>query len=271
MLPDENGEQRHKSEADIGGAVDSATLHRSKRKLQEKARLYTQMKRGEYVRGDRDGDRSLVDFDRKWAEEEARGARSEEENSSGSDDAISDDDEECLVEYIDEFGRTRQGTKAEAAREERRKKIAANAAEEEERFSARAKIPDNIIYGDTVQHRAFNPDEVIADRMAEIAKKRDRSATPPPETHYDANAEVRSKGTGFYNFSNDAEERRREMDALEKERADTERNRRGRDQKKEERKRMIEQRRRVIAEQRGKAQADKFLDNLDLIPQEPSG
>lgn len=31
--------------------------------------------------------------------------------------------------------------------------------------------------------------------MANIAKKRDRSAKPPPESHYDADVEVRTKGT----------------------------------------------------------------------------
>jgi Domain of unknown function (DUF4078) len=56
-------------------------------------------------------------------------------------------------------------------------------------------MPTKIIYGDTVRHKAFNPDEVIIERMANIAKKRDRSATPPPESHYDADVEVRTKGT----------------------------------------------------------------------------
>lgn len=254
----DDGEQKHKTRDDIGG-VDSAMLHRSKRKMEEKARLYNAMKRGEYIGPD---DRGLVDFDRKWAEKEAQGGNKDDEDSLGSDEDESDDAEE-LVEYEDEFGRTRKGTKAEAAREERRRRIQANAVEEEDRLSARPKAPTNIIYGDAVQTNAFNPDNVIAERMAELAKKRDKSVTPPPDTHYDANAEVRTKGTGFYAFSHDKEGRQQEMDALEKERLETEKARKEREQKKEQRKHEIEQRRRLIAEQRSKAQADKFLKGLE--------
>lgn len=253
----DDGEQNHKTRDDIG-SVDSAMLHRSKRKMEEKARLYNAMKRGEYISSD---DRGLVDFDRKWAEKEAKGGK-EDEDSLGSDEDESDNAEE-LIEYEDEFGRTRKGTKVEAAREERRRKIRANAVEEEERLSARPKAPTNIIYGDAVQTNAFNPDTVIADRMAELAQKRDKSATPPPDTHYDANAEVRTKGTGFYAFSHDKEGRQQEMDALEKERVETERVRMERENKKEQRKKNIEERRRLIAEQRSKAQADKFLRGLE--------
>ena len=205
----------------------------------------------------------MVDFDRKWAEKDAQGGDKDDEESLGSDDDNDSDEAEELVEYEDEFGRTRKGTKVEAAREERRRRIQANAVEEEERLSARPKAPTNIIYGDAVQINAFNPDTVIADRMAELAKKRDKSATPPPETHYDANAEVRTKGTGFYAFSHDKEGRQQEMEALEKERLETERIRKEREEKKEQRKREIEERRRLIAEQRSKAQAEKFLQGLE--------
>ena len=259
----DNGEQKHKTRDDIGG-VDSAMLHRSKRKMEEKTRLYNAMKRGEYIGSD---DRGLVDFDRKWAEKEAKGYDKEDEDSLGSDDDESDQNEE-LIEYEDEFGRTRKGTKAEAAREERRRRIQANAVEEEERLSARPKAPTNIIYGDAVQTNAFNPDTVIADRMAELAKKRDKSATPPPDTHYDANAEVRTKGTGFYAFSHDKDGRQQEMDALEKDRLETERIRKEREEKKEQRKHEIEERRRLILEQRSKVQADKFLQGLEAEEEE---
>ncbi|OAP63352.1 hypothetical protein AYL99_02579 [Fonsecaea erecta] len=255
----EDGQQRHKTRDDIG-SVDDAELHRSKRKMQDKVRLYNAMKRGEYIGKEDYDNRGLVDFDRKWAEDQAKGQG--DSDSSDSDDGSAGEEE--MVEYLDEFGRLRKGTKAQAAREERRKRMQANAAEEEERLSARPSMPSNVLYGDTIQHQAFNPDQAIADRMAEIAKKRDKSATPPPETHYDASAEIRTKGTGFYTFSKDAEERKREMDALEKERLETERVRKEQDEKKEQRKKEIEERRKLIAAQRAKAQADKFLNELDI-------
>lgn len=260
----DDGEQKHKTEAEIGG-VDTSALQRSKRRMEEKARIYSAMKRGDYIRPeDACDERTLVDFDRKWAEREASGQNEEDDViSSGSNDSDSDAE---LVEYEDEFGRQRKGTKAEAAREERRRRIQANAAEEEERFSARPKMPDNVIRGDAVQYNAFNPDEVTTEKMADLAKKRDRSATPPEESHYDANAEVRTKGTGFYSFSKDAEGRRKEMEALERERLQTERERKEREARREKKRQEIEERRKKIAQQRSKVRADRFLANFEINP-----
>lgn len=242
--------------------MDAAELHRSKRKMEDKVRIYNAMKRGEYVgRNDHD-EGGLVDFDRKWAEKETESGRTRDDSSESEDDHATDEDE--AVEYLDEFGRLRKGSKAQAVREERRKATKTHLAEEEARSSARPSIPENIILGDTIQHSAFNPDQIIMDRMSEIAKKRDKSATPPPESHYDAGAEVRSKGTGFYAFSQDAEERKREMDALEKERLKTESTRKEREDKISQRKKEIEERRKLIAAQRAKAQTDKFLNELEI-------
>jgi len=256
---EDDGSQKHKTKDDIG-SVEAAELHRSKRRMEEKVRLYNAMKRGEYVgRGDGHDDRGLVDFDRKWAEGQALGDR--DDISSEEEGADSDGE---LVEYTDEFGRSRKGTKAEARREERLKKIQENATREQEELSARPNMPEKVIYGDAVQSNAFNPDQAIADRMADLAKKRDKSATPPPDTHFDASAEIRTKGTGFYTFSQDAEQRKQEMEALEKERLETERIRREREEKKEERKKQLDQRRRAIAEQRAKTEAEQFLNKLEF-------
>jgi Domain of unknown function (DUF4078) len=259
----ENGEQRYKTAAEIGG-VDSAALHRSKRRMEEKARIYAAMKRGDYIRPeDTRDERSLVDFDRKWAEQEREG-RNNEDDATSSDSNNSDSDEE-LVEYQDEFGRQRKGTKAQAAREEQRQRTQAHAsAEVDDQFSARPQKPSNIIHGDTVQHHAFNPDDVTSEKIALLAGKRDRSATPPEEQHYDARAEVRTKGTGFYTFSRDSEGRQEEMEALEKERVQTERERGEREARKEKKRQEIEERRRRIAQQRTKGQADRFLAGFDL-------
>ena len=239
----EDGEQRHQTRDDLG-AVDAAALHRSKRKMEEKARMYKAMKRGEYVgRGSNQDDRGLVDFDRKWAEQEASGKHSDSD-MTGSDDPDTDDE---VVEYQDEFGRARKGTKRDVEREERRRRTQENARREAEQLKARPEMPTNVIYGDTVQHNAFNPDHIIAEKMAELAKRRDRSATPPPDSHYDANAEVRAKGTGFYGFSADAEGRKKEMDDLERQRSQTEKGRKAREEAREARKQELEERRKALA------------------------
>ena len=223
--------------------------------MEEKARLYSAMKRGDYVpvNGDSSKDErlALVDFDRKWAEDEAVGKDTNYDTSSGdSDDNRQDSDAEVkseeLVTFEDEFGRLRKGTKAEALREERRRRRITLATQAHEDMSARPTRPSNIIYGDTVQSSAFNPDEPIAAQMDNLARKRDKSPTPPEEVHYDASKEVRSKGVGFYQFSGDKEGRKREMEELEREREETERKRREREEGREKRKREIEERKRLI-------------------------
>ncbi|OCL13075.1 hypothetical protein AOQ84DRAFT_129002 [Glonium stellatum] len=242
--------QKHST---AGSTLDDATWHRSKRKMEEKARLYAAMKRGDVEDVD---EKHMVDFDRKWAEREA--AQADKDDTSSSDDM--DSEEEELVEYQDEFGRTRRGTRAEAAREERRKKTLA--ADEPDRFTARPAAPQQIIYGDTIQAAAFNPDEPVAEKMARLAAKRDREATPPPEEHFDGKKEVRTKGVGFFQFSEDEETRKKEMDALEREREETEKGRKERERRKEERRKEVEERKRIIKEKRGRAQADRFLEGL---------
>ncbi|KAK0662763.1 hypothetical protein DIS24_g1634 [Lasiodiplodia hormozganensis] len=244
-LDDTDFTQRHSTSSET---LDEATWKRSKRKMEEKARLYAAMKRGDVEDMD---ERYAVDFDRKWAEKHGKG----ESDTSSDEDADSEPEE--LVEYVDEFGRTRKGTRADVAREERRKK---SMLDEPDRFTARPAMPSNIIYGDTIQSAAFNPDETVAEKMAEIAAKRED--TPPKDTHFDGKAEIRNKGTGFFHFSQDEEERKKQMEELERERQETERRRAERERKKEDRKKEVEERRKALKEKRSKAQADKFLDGL---------
>lgn len=257
-----------------GTEEEKAAHARAKRKMEEKARLYQAMKRGDYVPS-REGEAApLVDFDRKWAE--SRGKDRDGSNSgSGSEDndASSEDEgtpmgkkkEEEMVEYTDEFGRLRTATKSAYLLQQRRLARSAHATTELESMSARPAAPTNIIYGPAVQAEAFTVSD--PDRMEELARKRDRSATPPEAVHYDAEAEIRTRGTGFYAFSKDEEERKKEMEQLEKEREETERVRKARESALEKRKREVEERRRQIGEKRAKKIAESFLDSLgkDLL------
>lgn len=245
-------------------AVDSATLNRSKRKLEEKARIYASMKRGEYVppansaRAEKRDSNLLVDFDRKWAEDIEAGRTSDTSESGNEDEADSE-----MVTYEDEFGRERHGTRAEADRELRRRNAQKYAAEELASFSARPVAPSRIIRGDIVQSAAFNPDAKISELMENIARKRDRSMTPPEEVHYDASKEVRSKGVGFYAFSKDAEGRRREMNELKKERDETEREKKDREVRERKREEEVQNEIKAEAERKGQLLAEEFLDRLD--------
>lgn len=260
VLKDVRGTEEEKKEAET-----------ARRKMEEKARLYAAMKRGDYMH--KEGEAApLVDFDRKWAETQRDGNRaaSLDDDNDDSDDDDEDDADNIdteIIEYTDEFGRTRRGTRAELARLERRQRVQQYAAEESERMSARPKAPENIIYGDAIQAEAFRA--VDEEKMEELARKRDRSMTPPEARHYDASSEIRTKGTGFYQFSKDEARRQEEMANLEAERVTTERERRKREEEKEERRREVEERRRLIQQRRKevgekKAQkmADSFLDGL---------
>ncbi|KAJ4160453.1 hypothetical protein NW754_003574 [Fusarium falciforme] len=237
-----------------GTEEETKELARARRRMEEKARLYAAMKRGDYAPKENEA-APLVDFDRKWAEGEEE--RKEDYATSSDEDA---DDSGEMVEYEDEFGRVRQVTKAERDRLERRARRGLLGAEELERMSARPSAPSNLIYGDAVQSMAFNPED--PEKMEELARKRDRSATPPPDQHYDADWEIRTKGTGFYKFSKDEETRTAEMEGLAEERRKTEEQRRAREDQKEARRREIEKRREDMAARRAKKQADSFLDKL---------
>ena len=237
-------DQKHSTSSE---ALDSSTWHRSKRKMEEKARLYNAMKKGHI---DNDDEKHMVDFDQKWIDEQDKSVHS-------SSDEESDADKE-LVEWEDEFGRTRTGTRTQRAREQRM-----NQLQEETAMRSRPSMPSNIIYGDTVQAAAFNPDESIAQHMAELAAKRDKSATPPPDTHFDSSKEIRQKGVGFFQFSLDDDERRKQFSNLEREREETERIRKEREKRLNDRKDEIEKRRKAIRERRGKKQATDFLSGLD--------
>ncbi|KFA61076.1 hypothetical protein S40285_06354 [Stachybotrys chlorohalonatus IBT 40285] len=215
-----------------GTEEETHQLERSRRRMEDKARRYAAMKRGDYVPQENEA-APLVDFDRKWAES----AEKEDYSDNTSDDEDEDDGE--MVEYEDEFGRLRRGTKADMERMQRQARRGLLGAEELERMSARPAAPTKLIYGDTVQSMAFNPED--ADKMEELARKRDRSATPPEQRHYDADWEIRTKGTGFYKFSKDEGTRSQEMEALEEERRKTEQQRQAREAQKEARRKEIEQ------------------------------
>ncbi|KAJ5793674.1 hypothetical protein N7457_000273 [Penicillium paradoxum] len=221
-LADDNRalKQVHKSTQDLG-SIDAATLGRSRRRMEEKVRQYEDMKKGIHLADDSDDDEmdidpsnpeaylarlrrkekeGLVDFDLKHANEQQL-----------KQDA-SDDDNASIISYEDEFGRSRRGTRAEAAEAARAKDEEAGGPAAQERW--RPARPDNLIYGEAVQTEAFNPDAKIASHMSRLAARRDRSPTPPENKHYDAEEEVRNRGTGFYTFSTDEEERKKQMEEL---------------------------------------------------------
>ncbi|KAL0934228.1 uncharacterized protein CTRU02_211027 [Colletotrichum truncatum] len=256
----------------LGTEDESLNLARTRRRMEEKARLYAAMKRGDYVPQENEAS-PLVDFDRKWAEAEGRGTMhgDGEVSSSGSDNEEEDEKNiksQEIVEYEDEFGRQRRVTKADMERLERQRRRGLLGAEELERMSARPAAPAKLLYGDGIQTMAFNPED--PEKMEELARKRDRSATPPEMKHYDADSEIRTKGTGFYKFSKDEEARSKEFKSLEEQRQRTEAARREREDTKEARRKDLEQRRKNVEERRAAKLASSFLDGLAVDMQCPN-
>ncbi|KAL9051272.1 MAG: hypothetical protein Q9162_006115 [Coniocarpon cinnabarinum] len=240
--------------------LSEAEWRSAQRKLDEKARLYGALKRGDVEdRGERYG----VDFDRKWAERGGDVADSEENES---DDGSKSDAGE-MVEYVDEMGRTRTGSRKDLQAQERQKARQRRVEEAEDEDRARPSAPTNVIYGDAIQSAAFDVDADAASKMHNLAHKRDRPETPPPETHYDASAEIRTKGTGFYQFSQDEKTREEQMRGLEELRMETERAREEkqneRDEERRQRREKLEARRKLIEQKRGEKKAERFLNGLE--------
>ncbi|KAJ4293772.1 hypothetical protein N0V88_005280 [Collariella sp. IMI 366227] len=231
----------------LGTEETKAELDFARRKMESKARLYAAMQRGDYI----GREMGLVDFDRKWAESKSFTSNPAPASSSSSSDSEPDPTEDpnidtTLHDWTDEFGRIRRLTHAQILRLERRAARGAASAAELETMSARPKAPDELIYGDAVQTSAFTAHDL--DAMEALARKRDRSATPPEATHYQADLETtRVRGTGFYKFSKDEETREKEMRGLEEERRRTEERRKGREEERERRRREIEERKRGLA------------------------
>ncbi|KAL2888139.1 Coiled-coil domain-containing protein 174 [Ceratocystis lukuohia] len=237
---------------------EAKLLDKSRKRLEEKARIYDAMKRGDYVKQGKP-EESLVDFDRKWAEEREKNPDAQDDSDSDSDSSFAESGDDEMVEYVDEFGRSRHISRAEKKKIDRRE-LRKTFDSKELDPSGSPRKEKNLIYGDFIQTMAFVPQDIKV--MEELAKKRDRSATPPPPTHYDADWEIRDKGVGFYKFSKDEEERKQEMENLKTERKETEDKRRALEEKKESRKRDIAARRQAIESRRAKKKADDFLASL---------
>ncbi|KAK9376740.1 uncharacterized protein V1513DRAFT_437997 [Lipomyces chichibuensis] len=156
-------------------------------------------------------------------------------------------DEDELVEYTDEFGRSRMVSKY----------LIAKLLSETD---AKAHAPKNLIYGDVIQYNAFRGDE---EAMRAILERDD---TQDLMVHYDASKEIRTKGVGFYNFSKDENERNREMEGLKNMREETKRMlTKSREVRKDWSERRQE-RKRLLARARAEKDGEQWLQNLGIEP-----
>ncbi|PHZ14408.1 uncharacterized protein RHIMIDRAFT_235187 [Rhizopus microsporus ATCC 52813] len=176
--------------------VESNVLARSREQLEKKAKIYEAMRSGhiqqEYSEYDDDEKAPLIDFDKKYLQErqlEEIREETERKLKKRRQEKEAEDVDDPWVEYEDEFGRTR------TVRQSQLPKLL---PEEKPKSKEDDYIP--------------RYDYEIGDELADISHI----------NHYDADAEIRTKGVGFYRFSKDEEEREEQMAKLNKLRQETE-------------------------------------------------
>ncbi|KAI9345595.1 hypothetical protein BDR26DRAFT_856315 [Obelidium mucronatum] len=233
-------------------AVEEAALEASWVALQRKAKEYDRLKRelsdDEDARDGGDGRKRrlddkvpLVDFVRKHLNAK------DSDNESNSEDE--EEDKDPWVEATDAFGRTRIVRKSEAAKLKRETAGGPTFISAE---SARLHPSDNsnapqLMSADMSREEQRQRWEQQA--MAEISNGKDPL---PPPIHFDAQREVRNLGVGFYGFSQQEEERKKQMEALDDLRKDTMGSRERAVQVKEDRKAKLEERKRLLLERKKK-------------------
>ncbi|KAK9463095.1 uncharacterized protein V1516DRAFT_671938 [Lipomyces oligophaga] len=196
ILSNRERAEKKKNEKKRGNPGDKVT-----EALEKKAKVYRAIKRGKLTGIDTKDlaiDTDLISFDSSY-----------EDDISDSESDQKELDQDDLVEYIDEFGRSRMIPKYKL------RELAAEDGDEEAAAILRAKRPANLIYGHMIQHDAFQADEFA---MRQLLDRDDDKDLP---VHYDASKEIRSRGVGFYNFSRDEEQRHLEMEELKDMRKET--------------------------------------------------
>ncbi|RPB01986.1 hypothetical protein L873DRAFT_1733951 [Choiromyces venosus 120613-1] len=253
---------------DIGGDVDERQLVRSRKKLVIKAGVYERLRRGGGG-GEGEGEDGLVDFDKKWVEE------GEPEFRSSDDEEEEEEEEEGgeMVEHTDDLGRTRKVSEKALERILRREARAKLQSQDQESTTssqslAAQPLPEAISYGPRIQTGAFqtaNFSSVPTADMLAAAMPVEKEGVE--EVHYDAGGEVRTKGVGFYQFSKDEGERKREFAELEEERRRTEMERERMAEKKRKRKEDLEKRKEEVRKKRrvkvGGSWLEGFMGELE--------
>lgn len=195
--------------------------------LMEKSQIYSQMKSGNYVDeiSKNESDASVLP------------------RRPTTDDVLFNVEEgpELMVEVEDEFGRTRQVPQKEAYLYRKFPEEVSEDYEEENQYgetsryyrerydnsdspiaddsgTGRVARPKRVLRGDYIQTSTFKLDEAAAQKLREHAENGEDVST-----HYDPTWEIRTKGTGFYNFeSTDEKLRRKQMESIRDLRKETE-------------------------------------------------
>ncbi|XP_040851194.1 coiled-coil domain-containing protein 174 [Ochotona curzoniae] len=223
-------------------AEEQKTLDRAREKLEEKAKLYEKMTKGDFIDEEVE-DLYLVDFTQKIIDKrremEALGAKKESQNTGEKDDdedILSEKDlpppqdpSEEWVDYVDSLGRSRR--------------------------CMRKDLPDLLEMDKNLQGRLFispaNEKTLLSEDMRKELQRqqweeeeREALRRPMGPVHYEdiRENEARQLGVGYFAFARDQELRNKQMKTLEMLREQTTDQRTKRENIKEKRKAMLEAR-----------------------------
>ncbi|KAF7970840.1 hypothetical protein HWV62_22796 [Athelia sp. TMB] len=174
-------------------AISKPTMEHARAALERKAKIYDKLRKGKSGGlNEKQYEGLLVDFDT-MGPTHTLDSDSEDEDESKQTPKILDQDDP-IIEYEDEFGRVRTAPRSEVPRH-----LVPNSGKPE--FD---EDEDVIIYNPVNHFPIYEPS---AERVAAVNEALSE-ANNPLGVHYDASAEVRAKGAGFYQFSGDEDTRR---------------------------------------------------------------
>jgi hypothetical protein len=195
----------------------SAQLDATRRALERKAAIYHKLKSGATGGLDEEAMQdSLIDWDRKaYQQQDANSYSSSEEDAEENANAslnekndATDSDEDPMTEYEDDLGRMRRVRRSRVPRSSLRDQQQKNEEEYDESL---------ISYGPSTSFPVYQPDPAALHSRSQEGYKRKGT------DHFDAQFEKRYRGAGFYQFSQDEETRRKQMEAIKEDRDETER------------------------------------------------
>ncbi|KAJ3988910.1 hypothetical protein F5890DRAFT_1488747 [Lentinula detonsa] len=180
-------------------SVSQPTLENARISLERKSKKYTQLIQGKTAGlNEKQMEALLVDFD-------AKGIDSNwESDSDDVDESLTvptHDGDDPMVEYIDEYGRTRTARKSEVPRQA---KLDEEIQEDDD---------EGVIRNPQVLQNHFPTFHLDEDRRTQIVNEY-AEENNPLDKHYDPNSEVRDRGAASYSFSLDEQTRQARLDDL---------------------------------------------------------
>ncbi|XP_017067261.2 LOW QUALITY PROTEIN: coiled-coil domain-containing protein 174 [Drosophila eugracilis] len=255
--------------AKVYEAEDHAQLEKSRRVLEAKSKYYDKMSRnGGSLNSD---DNCLVMFNRKKQEADEEQPRSSSESrrrlssdsSSDDDRGHGDDDDDDEVEYLDCLGRTRKCSRKDLKEaKERDRQLAESMPERLDQTKANWMIDTKGSLPQKSYHNSDDDDDgdscigprpsesVFSDALSTMTKhdeqrmnweRKEQENIDKPDVHYQDVFfdEARTHGVGYYAFSTDEDERRKQQLELEKARKATTAEQTRRDEIRAKRDRMV--------------------------------